>query len=210
MPIITISRQYGSGGSEVAAALARELGWTLLDNDIIDAVAQQTGLPTSEIAAREERQPSLAERFADAMAMSTQEPLSMATATFPPSDEKLLEITRRIIEEAVTRGPVVIVGRGAQEMLGSRDDLLGVFCYAPKHALIARTMVRDQLTQPAAEKRVDEVNRQRAAWVKAHWGRDWTTLEHYHLCVNTHLLGIIGAMRTIAEVARRTFSLPDR
>jgi cytidylate kinase len=205
VPIITVSRMYGSGGSDVAATVARELGWNLLDNAMIDAVAERTGLTTSEVAAREERQPSLAARIVDAMAMSTQEPLPLANVKLPPTDERLLEVTRMVIEEAASKGPVVIVGRGAQEMLGSRDDLMGVFCYAPKRALIARTMARDGLDEAAAARRVDEVNRQRADWVKAQWGRAWDTLEHYHLCVNTTLLGVDGAARLIAEAARRRF-----
>jgi len=203
MPIITISRTYGSGGSDVAATVARTLGWSLLDNAMIDEVAARTGLTSSEVAAREERQPSLAERLVDAMTMSTQEPLPLATAKLPPTDERLLEITRRVIEEAAARGPVVIVGRGAQEMLGSRDDLFSVLCYAPKKALIARTMARDALDAVAAERRVDDVNKQRAAWVKAHWGRDWTGIEHYHLCVNTHRLGVDGAAELIVSAAQR-------
>ena len=205
MPIITVSRMYGSGGSDVAAAVARELGWGLLDNAMIDAVASRTGLTTSEVAAREERQPSLAERFVDAMAMSAQEPLPVANVKLPPTDERLLEVTRVVIEEAAAKGPVVIVGRGAQEMLGSRDDLMGVFCYAPKRALVARTMVRDGLDEGAAARRVDEVNRQRAEWVRSHWGRSWDTLEHYHLCVNTGLLGVDEAVRVISDAARGRF-----
>jgi cytidylate kinase len=205
VPIITVSRMYGSGGSNVAAAVARELGWRLLDNAMIDAVAERTGLTTSEVAAREERQPSLAERLVDAMAMSTQEPLPLANVKLPPTDERLLEVTRVVIEEAAAQGPVVIVGRGAQEMLGSRDDLMAVFCYAPKKALVARTMMRDGLDEAAAAKRVGEVNRQRAEWVRAQWGRSWDTVEHYHLCVNTALLGVDGAARLIAEAARQRF-----
>jgi cytidylate kinase len=131
----------------------------------------------------------------------------MATAKLPPTDEKLLQVTHRIIEEAAEHGPVVIVGRGAQEMLGSRDDVLGVFCAAPKAALVARTMQRDHLDEAAASKRVDEINRQRADWVRSHWGRGWAMLEHYHLCVNTELLGIEGAARVIADVARRQFGI---
>ncbi len=87
MPIITLSRQYGSGGSEVATLLARELGWDLLDNAIIDAVAARTGLTASEVAEREERMPSLVERLVDAMTMGTQEMLSpIAAAKLPPTD----------------------------------------------------------------------------------------------------------------------------
>lgn len=66
---------YGSGGSEVAGAVAHELEWSLLDNAVVDAVAERTGLTTSEVAAREERVPSLVERLADAMRMSSQEML---------------------------------------------------------------------------------------------------------------------------------------
>jgi cytidylate kinase len=177
-----------------------------LDNSVIDAVAARTGLSASEVAAREERMPSLVERLATAMTMSTQEMLTpLANAKLPLSEERLLEVTRRVIEEAAARGPVVIVGRGAQEMLGSREDLVGVFCYAPREALIARCMERDRLDATVAAKRVDEVNKQRRDWVYAHWQRVWLDPESYHLCVNTHLLGVEGAAAVVVGVARSIF-----
>lgn len=206
MPIITISRLYGSGGSEVGALLAKSLGWDLLDNAVIDAVAERTGLTKSEIAEREERLPSLAERLIEAMAMGTQEMMSpIASADLPPTDERLLEVTRKIIEEAADRGSVIIVGRGAQEMLGSREDLLSVFCYAPQAALIARTARREGLSEAEATKRVEEVNKRRGEWVQAHWNRDWRMPEHYDLCLNTHTLGIPWTAEIIEKVLRKRF-----
>ncbi len=197
---------YGSGGSDVAAAIARELDWSLLDNAVIDAVAARTGLSASEVAAREERMPSLVERLVEAMTMSSQEMLTpLASAKLPPTEEHLLEVTRRVIEEAAARGPVVIVGRGAQEMLGSRDDLLSVFCYAPREALIARCVARDHLDAAEAAKQVDTMNKHRIEWTRAHWGRNWLAPEHYHLCVNTYLLGTDGAVVAIVEAARHLF-----
>ena len=59
MPFVTISRMYGSGGSEVAERVAKSLGWELYDNDIVDAIAARSGLPVAEVVAREERGPSL-------------------------------------------------------------------------------------------------------------------------------------------------------
>lgn len=207
MPIITVSRSYGSGGSEVANLVAAALDWPLLDNAMIDEVAARTGLSRTEVAAREERMPSLAERVASAMALSTQEMLTpIARATIPPTEDRILEVTRLVIEEAVARGPVVIVGRGAQMMLGSRGDAFGVFCDAPRESLVRRVMHRDGLSHTDAQKRVDEVNRQRAAWVKSHWARDWHAPETYHLCVNTDLLGVDGAAAAVYETARRFFS----
>ncbi|MGI8766977.1 MAG: AAA family ATPase [Gemmatimonadaceae bacterium] len=206
MPIITVSRMYGSGGSDVAIAIARALGWSLVDNAVIDEVAARTGLTTLEVAAREERMPSLGERLVTAMAMSTQEMLSpLANAKLPPTEERLLAVTRHVIEEAAARGPVVIVGRGAHLMLDLRGDVLSVFCYAPREALIRRSMFRDSLDQAQAAKRVDDTNRQRRDWVKSHWGRDWEAPDTYHLCVNTEALGIGGSVGVVTKAAEGYF-----
>jgi cytidylate kinase len=203
MPIITISRQYGSGGSEVAALVARTLGWKLLDNAIIDSVAERLGTTAAEVEAREERVPSLAQRLADAMALGSLEMLPpIAEATLPPSDEKLLEMTLRVITEAVAAGPVVLVGRGAQSMLAARSDALHIFCYAPKPALIARAMQRLGLDAHGAQRAVEETNRQREQFVRKNWNRSWSAHENYHLCVNTEWLGIAGAASVIVQVAR--------
>ena len=117
MAILTVSRLYGSGGSEVAAIVAKTLGWSLLDNAVVDAVAARMGLSVAEVQAREERVPSLVERLTAAMAMGSQEWVSPMAAAKRPTDEELIEVTHRIIDEAIARGPVVVVGRGTQEML---------------------------------------------------------------------------------------------
>jgi cytidylate kinase len=206
MSIITISRTYCSGGSNVAARIADALGWSVLDNAVIDEVAARTGMSVSEVAAREERRPSLAERVASAMVMSTQEMMSpTVVAQLPPSEERMLEVTRTVIEEAAARDSVVIVGRGAQMMLGSRGDVFGVFCYASLEALTRRCMQRDNLDHAHAEKRVQHVNQDRAAWVKANWGREWRAVENYHLCVNTDALGLAGAADAVVQATRIFF-----
>src|SRR5512132_657119 len=130
MSVVTISRLYGSGGSEVAELVAKELGWSLLDNTVVDAVAARLGIPRDEVAAREERVPSLVQRLAETMALGSQEWLAPLSAQKrAPTDEQLIEVTHRIVEEAIARGPLVLVGRGAQEMLAERGDALHVFCY---------------------------------------------------------------------------------
>ncbi len=206
MSIITVSRMYGSGGSDVATLVARTLRWSLLDNAVVDEVAARTGLTVLEVASRDERNPSLSERLASAMALSTQEMLSpLANAKLPPTGERILAVTRHVIEEAASRGPVVIVGRGAHMMLGLRGDLLSVFCYAPRDALIRRSMHRDSLSEAEAGKRVDDTNKQRREWVRAHWGRDWGAPDTYHLCVNTDALGVDGAADVVVRAAQGYF-----
>ncbi len=208
MAIITVSRLYGSGGSEVAAKVARELGWSLLDNTVVDQVATRLGITRAEVAAREERVPSLVERITDALTLGSQEWITpMTAARRPPTDEQLIEMTAHVVEEAVASGPLVIVGRGAQAMLAERSDALHVFCHAPRAALISRVMERDRLGPDEAARLVDETNAHREMWVRRHWDRDWKKPENYHLSINTGWLGIVGASDIIVHAARTRFGL---
>lgn len=207
MSILTLSRLYGSGGSEVAALVAKSLGWSLLDNAVVDAVAARIGLSVAEVRDREERVPSLVERLTSAMAMGSQEWASPIAAAKRPTDEQLIEVTRHIIEEAIARGPVVVVGRGAQAMLAERNDALHVFCYAPRQALIARTMQREGVAAEEATRLVDSTNKERDQWVRLHWERDRSAHENYDLSVNTDRLGIEGSAQLIGEAARMRFGV---
>jgi len=205
LAILTVSRLYGSGGSEVADLVAKKLGWALLDNAVVDAVAARMGLSVAEVRDREERVPSLVERLTSAMAMGSQEWMSPLADAKRPTDEQLIEVTRHIIDEAIARGPLVVVGRGTQEMLAEREDTLHVFCYAPRKALIARTMQRESMSAEEAARLVDETNRQRDQWVRLHWERDRRAHENYDLSVNTERLGIQGAADLIVAAARIRF-----
>jgi CMP/dCMP kinase len=203
MAIITISRMYGSGGSDVAARVAQLLGWSLFDNAFVDAVAERLGVPASEVQAREERTPSLVERLASALAVASPEILPPPTEQLPPSEERLAAVTRRIIEEAVARGNAVLVGRGAQSVLARRAGVLHVFCYAPREALVRRVAERRGVSRAEAEKITDEINKQRDQYVRTTFNRSWKAHENYHLAVNTEWLGIEGAAQAIVSVARR-------
>ena len=207
MAILTVSRLYGSGGSEVAAIVAKALGWSLFDNAVVDAVAARLGLSAAEVQAREERVPSLVERLTSAMAMGSQEWMSPIADAKRPTDEQLIDVTRHIIEEAIARGPLVVVGRGTQEMLAEREDTLHVFCYAPRKALIARTMKREGISVEEAARLVDETNKQRDQWVRLHWERDRRAIELYDLSVNTERMGIQGSAELIVTAAKSRFKL---
>lgn len=202
MAIITISRMYGSGGSDIAARVAQRLGWSLFDNAFVDAVAERLGIPASEVQAREERTPSLVERLASALAVASPEILPPPTEQLPPSEERLAQVTRRIIEEAMARGNAVLVGRGAQSVLGQRAEVLHVFCYAPRDALARRVAERRNVPIAEAEKIVDEINKQRDQYVRSTFKRSWKAHENYHLCVNTEWLGIDGAANLVVAAAQ--------
>src|SRR5467141_1448209 len=105
---------YGSGGSRVASIVADALGWHLLDNNVVDTVAQRLGITPAEVSERDERVPSLVERLVQALTLAAPEPLTGFGEGAPPAaEEQIVEVTKRVIEEAVLTGNVVVVGRGA-------------------------------------------------------------------------------------------------
>ena len=207
MAIVTISRQYGSGGSEVAERIALSLGWKLYDNAVVDEVAARLGITPAEVSAREERLPTLSERLASTMSLTVPEVMTSGEYTVvPPSEERIVEVTRRVMEDAVRAGPAVIVGRGAQCLLATRSDALHVFCYAPRESLIEYTMKSLGLDHEEARRKVIEMNERRGDYVKRHWKREWRDMVNYHLCVNTAWLGIDGAAELVTRMAQEKFA----
>ena len=208
MPVITISRMYGSYGSEVAERVARSLGWALFDNAMIEAIAERSGLTRAEVTEQDERVPSLVERLASALSLGSPEIMPpVPSGPMETTEERIVAVTRRVIEEAMQAGPAVFVGRGAQCLLAERSDALHVFCFAPRAALRRYAMEKFSVDAVEAERRVADMNRQREQYVKRHWNRNWLAHENYHLCINTSWLGPDGAADLIVEAARRQFAL---
>ena len=208
MAVITVSRQYGSGGSEVAERVARALGWKLYDNAVVEEVAQRLRMTPAEVSAREERVPSLVERMASAMALGAPEMIPMVgDLAAQPSEERMVMVTQRVIEDAVRAGPAVLVGRGAQCMLAARTDALHVFCYAPVEELVRYAVEVLDIPFHEAGKKVAEMNHQREEWVKRHFRRDWRDLANYDLCVNTARLGLDGSAELVTLLARERFGV---
>jgi cytidylate kinase len=206
MPAITVTRLFGSGGSEVARRVADALGWRLLDGAFVDGIARGLHSTPADVRAIDERAPSMAERLADALALGGGEVVAASLATpMPPTEQRIAEVTRQVIDRTVARGPVVIVGRGAQAYLARRDDVLHVHCYAPHDALVERTMQREGITEEEADKLVRSRNQQREQYVKRMFGRAWLNPEHYHLMLNTGWLGHDRCVEIILSLAREKF-----
>ena len=206
MPAITVTRLFGSGGSEVARRVAEALGWRLLDGAFVSGIASGLRATPTDVQAIDERAPSLSERIADALALGGGEVMSASLATpMPPTEQRIAEVTREVIERTVARGPVVVVGRGAQAYLAQRDDVLHVHCYAPYEALVERTMTRESISREKAEEMVKQRNQQREQYVKRMFGRAWLSPEHYHVMLNTAWLGHDKCVEVILELAREKF-----
>jgi cytidylate kinase len=206
MPVVTISRMFGAGGSEIAERVATEFGWPVFDNALVDAIAERSGLSRAEVSAQDEHVPSLVERIATALSLGSPESIAPVTdMPFDSPEERVAAVTRRVIEEVVQTGPAVFVGRGAQSLLAQREDAIHVFCYAPASYLRKYAMRELGLSAAEADRKVHEVNRQREQYVRRHFNRKWLAHENYHLCVNTGWLGIDRAAALVIDCVRERF-----
>jgi len=196
---------YGAGGSEIAERVARSLGWALFDNAVVDAVAERTGLTRAEVTARDERIPSIVERLATTLSLGTPESMpAIPEAPVMMTEERVVDFTRRVIEEAVQQGPAVFVGRGAQCLLANRGDSLHVFCYASRSKLIEGAITRLGVPSKDAERVVSEMNRNREQYVRRHFNREWRDVMNYHVCIDTGWLGLDATATLVVELAKET------
>jgi cytidylate kinase len=205
-PLVTITRQYASGGSDIAARVAEQLGWTLVDNEFVEDVARRAGLPPDEVAQRDERAPGLLERLARTLALASPE-MFITTAGVPRVEEDestIVKLTERVIREAATHGRVVLVGRGAQALLAQRDSALHAYIIAPKTWRMKHAVERLGADAARVDHIVDEIDQQRDHYVRVYYGRSRQDLANYDLILNAERLGLDGAAAVIvAEVRRR-------
>lgn len=201
--IITVSREFGAGGGEVAERVARALGWTLVDNEIIDEVAKRAGLAREEVAEREERAPSFIERLSRTLASAMPEFVAPEGGTLPDlTEEHLAKLTEKAVSDIAGHENIVLVGRAAAAVLASRPGALHVKIVAPRPERIARIAARLNVDLKEAEKQVSESDGNRARYHKQYYKRDWQDASSYHLTLNTGKLGIEDAVALILSLVR--------
>jgi cytidylate kinase len=201
--LITISREFGAGGAKVAALIADSLGWTLVDNEIIDLVAARAGLTPEEVARREERVPGFVERLARTLAVTSQEfAVPQPEAVAGLAEPELVRLTEAVVREAAAADHVVLVGRAASTVLARREDALHVRVVAPRPFRVRMIQERESIDQRHAEARVDEMDAQRARYHREYYNRDWTDPTLYHMVLNTEALGFAGAAKVVVARVR--------
>lgn len=193
MRAITVSRQYGSGGGEIAARLARQLQWHLIDHEIVARVAHQLGISEQEAAVHDEHVEGFISRALGALQFAS--PIVPVAATSPEHDELVYdEALRQVVLTAADTGHVVIVGRTGQVFLANRRDVLHVRIVAPLHLRIAYVARREGLDEAAAQARIHLKDRDRERYIQTRHNRDVNDPMLYDLVINTGLLGLESAI----------------
>ncbi len=201
MPVITISRQFGAGGSSVARSIAERLHLDIVDQSLIAEVARRASLAPEDVAAEDERPTTLLDRLAlsfsplaAGIGMAWEPPYP--DAAYDPRRE-VLELTQQVVREAARGGNVVIVGRGGAHILRDVPDVLHVFLHADVAFRQRIVMAREEIDEAKAARRVHEMDANRAAYVKQVYGRDWLDVRAYDLAIDTGRVGFDGATEIV-------------
>jgi cytidylate kinase len=183
---ITLEREYGSGGNVVASKLAQRLDWKLWDQALTDEIARLMDCPSRTVEEREERKDSLSYRlFKSFMRGSFEGTLNARNLKMVDAD-CIKDVTRRIVTDVARDGNAVIVGRGSAYHLQGRSDVFHVFVYAPFEDKVRRLHAGGKSEAEAVDL-AETVDRERAAYIKQHFGIDWPTREYFDLMINTNM-----------------------
>ena len=201
--VITISRQYLAGASQVGALVAKALDWTVVDDGLVDVVAERSGYSPEDVKNLEERMPSFIERFAQSSALSSPENLlSHPSAIDGPAARRLAHVTNEVIQEFGRRDRLVFVGRAAAAVLASDRTAIHTRLVAPFEARVRIAIESLGLEASEARAVVHEKDEGRARYHRELFGRDCTDPVNYHFVLNTEALGIGGAADLIVARAR--------
>jgi cytidylate kinase len=203
--LITISRQYGAGGSDVARRVASALEWRVVDNELIEQVAARAGLPAERVAQREERVPTFVERLARTLAAATPEvfpPTDSAGALVEMPEADLVKVTEVVVAEIAAQGRVVLVGRAAPAVLARERDALHVKLVAPRAFRIQVAAARLGCAAAKAATILDDTDRMRDRYTRQYYRMDWNDPVNFHMVLNTAVLGFDGATETVVGRAR--------
>lgn len=182
--ILTIEREYGSGGGEIAKLLSKQLGWKLWDELLTEEIARLANCPKGIVEVREEKNDPLYYRLFKSFLRGSYEGSLNAHKLNVVDSESILKITERVVLHAAKTGHSVIVGRGSQHFLRNRPDALRVFLYAPRENKIRRLVARGK-SEKEAQQRVDSIDQERAAFIRKYFNVEWPDRDVYHAMINT-------------------------
>jgi cytidylate kinase len=227
MPLVTLSRQLGSWGDEIAQDVAVALGVSVVDREIIKDVAQRMGAPEQLISDIEEKSPTFAKRVANAIIQAFADGTSLAPLvgvvpapviptpeeqeleanppvyTFDLNDTLYLNFVRQVVREIAAGGNGVIVGRATHLLLKDVPQALHVHVVAPWELRVTRVMDERRVSREAAEKSCRDSDHARESYTERFYHSRWSDPTLYHLTVNTGLLSRKQAADLIIDAARR-------
>ncbi len=198
--IVTVEREYGCGGGEIAQRLAERLGWKLWDHQLTEEIARLANCSQTAVEQREERTDPLYYRLFKSFLRGSYEGSINAHKLNLVDSENIMKMTERVVQHAAKKGDSVIVGRGSQLLLKDRPDTFRVFLYAPREDKVRRVLSRGK-SEKDAQELVDTVDRERAGFIEKYFHVVWPDRAVYHVMINT-AVGDETVVQTIVDFMR--------
>ncbi len=195
--VITIGRQFGSGGRTIGKAVAERLGIPYYDKELVDAVAEQSGF-SHEFIEEIGEYASVTSSFLFNIAVSAH-PMGLIDTT--SLSDKLYVCQTNIIREFAEKGPCVIVGRCADFVLRDHPNCLHIFIHADKEHRAERILAKYGETKQPIAKRLQEKDSKRKVYYKHYTNRNWGEAQNYHLSLNSGLIGVDKCVDIICDIA---------
>lgn len=200
--IITISREYGSGGRQIGLAVSKRLSMEFYDKELIDAAAKEIGFPSDLIADREQRLTnSLLYHFALGAIHGMTYPREPKISELPLTEQIFLA-QKAAIEEAAKRESCVFIGRCADYILKSRPDVLRVFIYAPREVRKRRAIEEYGDLEEYIDEFMYQTDKRRRIYYENYSNQKWGSRENYDLMINSGEIGLDRCVDLICEAAR--------
>lgn len=197
--LITVGREYGSGGRVISETLGKDLNIPVFDKNMIAMIAKEHGLDEDILTSSDER---LSNPFF--------EPYSPYNANSGSISERLFLLQSKIIQEKAQEGSAIFVGRCADEILREYEDVIRIFIFAPRNDRIKRIMeVEDIADVLAADKIVKRTDKARKSYYQFYTDRKWGSIDGMDLILNSSALGIEESVHLIEDFLRRKGYLQD-
>ena len=187
--IISIGRQHGSGGREIARLLARELGIKCYDKEIVDEAAKHSDFSRDLINAYDEKRMSAFMLHAGGYGLNENFRLNM----------QVVSAQFDAMREIASKGDCIFVGRCADYILRERSDLVSVFMLGDMDERLKCLERRQGLDESAARKKIKEVDKDRSSFYKYYSDQVWGDAQNYDLCINSSRLGVEGTVNVIMD-----------
>ena len=197
--IITIARQYGSGGREVGIRLAEKLGIKCYDRDLITMAAEKSGLSEEALGHVDEK---AASSLLYTLVMGSNLYHSNVDQFNVPINDKLFCVQSEIIRDIAEKESCVIVGRCADYILAEHPSCIRVFVYSDFDARVKTICARQNVSEGEARDLIIKNDKRRSNYYNYYSGHKWGRLENYDLSVSTEKIGIEGAAALIESYAR--------
>ena len=188
--IITISREFGSGGRFIGEEVAKKLGIAYYDKNIINDIAEKSGLSPEYVQKNAELSPKKG-LFAYAFAGRD--------ITGKSVEDMVYEAQRKVILELAEKEPCVIIGRNADYILKDRDDVLNVFIHGDAPEKIQRITRLYNVEEQKAVKMMVDIDKRRMANYNFYTNQKWGKADNYTLCLNSSQLGYDRSEKIIME-----------